>query len=780
MNRFLQLHLLTVYPPANLNRDDTGRPKTAVLRRRAAAAHFLAVAQARLAHLRRVRRPALEGHLGKRTQRLRRRDRGAPASSAAWPRPRRSRSPREIAGPVRQDQAREGQNPTYIEQLAFVSPDERAAALALAERAGWRARRWSSKAETVLAPARRRCRHRDVRPHARRRSRLQPRGGSRRWRTRSPRIASSVEDDYYTAVDDLKTAGRGCRRRVRRRGRRSAPASSTSTSASIARCWRATSAATRASPGPASRRWSRPRRRSPRAASRRASPAARAPTIVLAETGDTAPRTLAAAFLKPVTGDDLLRQSIEPWRDARGLRARLRRGRRRAQGHERARRSRHARRCRSPSPRPEPCARLPALHARTRPLAALGEVAVGERRRVPPARPARPCSACSPRRLGIERRDEAAHAALDRRLRRGAAGRGRRRAAPGLPHRPGAAGQEGQALADPAGGACRAPARDYPVAARVSRRRPAHGGGLDARTTPPQPLAALAEALRRPRFTLYLGRKACPLGLPPAPRIVGRRDPRRGLRDASTRDMPAAERALRGSLALLTYVRPRSHADTDARDLARRGSHRAPHRAPARRHRQPPPLAVRAARRAGRAAGPARGRAVMSGYWLTRVRLRRDAAAAALAPVLLPADADARAGAAHRLLWTLFADHPERRRDFLWREDSRGGLARPCLVPRPLRAAASGSARPVRARDPSRSSPLLAPGDRLGFSLRANPVVTRADPRDRPAEAPRRGHGPPARPAQGCPRRCPARGDARRPGVHGWPTRAPATASGCR
>ena len=30
MDRFLQLHLLTAYPPANLNRDDLGRPKTAV------------------------------------------------------------------------------------------------------------------------------------------------------------------------------------------------------------------------------------------------------------------------------------------------------------------------------------------------------------------------------------------------------------------------------------------------------------------------------------------------------------------------------------------------------------------------------------------------------------------------------------------------------------------------------------------------------------------------------------------------------------------------------
>ena len=29
MSQFIQLHLLTSYPPSNLNRDDLGRPKTA-------------------------------------------------------------------------------------------------------------------------------------------------------------------------------------------------------------------------------------------------------------------------------------------------------------------------------------------------------------------------------------------------------------------------------------------------------------------------------------------------------------------------------------------------------------------------------------------------------------------------------------------------------------------------------------------------------------------------------------------------------------------------------
>ena len=31
MSRFYQIHLLVSYPPSNLNRDDTGRPKTAIV-----------------------------------------------------------------------------------------------------------------------------------------------------------------------------------------------------------------------------------------------------------------------------------------------------------------------------------------------------------------------------------------------------------------------------------------------------------------------------------------------------------------------------------------------------------------------------------------------------------------------------------------------------------------------------------------------------------------------------------------------------------------------------
>jgi CRISPR system Cascade subunit CasE len=118
----------------------------------------------------------------------------------------------------------------------------------------------------------------------------------------------------------------------------------------------------------------------------------------------------------------------------------------------------------------------------------------------------------------------------------------------------------------------------------------------------------------------------------------------------------------------------------------------------------------------------------MTGRWLSRARLRREPSAAALAPVLLPPDPEARTGVAHRLLWTLFADAPERRRDFLWREEGRGGI-------RPGRASfLILSARPPENRhglftlESKPFAPALAPGDRLAFALRANPVVTRPDP----------------------------------------------------
>jgi CRISPR system Cascade subunit CasE len=108
----------------------------------------------------------------------------------------------------------------------------------------------------------------------------------------------------------------------------------------------------------------------------------------------------------------------------------------------------------------------------------------------------------------------------------------------------------------------------------------------------------------------------------------------------------------------------------------------------------------------------------MSEFWLSRARLRRDAPVMALARLLVP-DSAARPAAMHHLVWSLFADGPERRRDFLWREEAPGRFM--TLSRRP----------PVNIEglfelDSQPFAPVLSPGDRLGFTLRANPVVARA------------------------------------------------------
>jgi CRISPR system Cascade subunit CasE len=113
-------------------------------------------------------------------------------------------------------------------------------------------------------------------------------------------------------------------------------------------------------------------------------------------------------------------------------------------------------------------------------------------------------------------------------------------------------------------------------------------------------------------------------------------------------------------------------------------------------------------------------------HYLTRVRLRQNASLAALVPVLLPPDPNERVGVAHRLMWTLFADHAERRRDFLWREEERSD-------PRPGRSSflvlsrrVPDSRHDLFDMDPPKTfAPALAKGDRLAFSLRVNPVITR-------------------------------------------------------
>jgi CRISPR system Cascade subunit CasC len=69
MSQFIQLHLLTSYPPANLNRDDLGRPKTAKM----GGVDRLRVSSQSLKRNWRMSdlfRDAMSGHIGTRTKRL--------------------------------------------------------------------------------------------------------------------------------------------------------------------------------------------------------------------------------------------------------------------------------------------------------------------------------------------------------------------------------------------------------------------------------------------------------------------------------------------------------------------------------------------------------------------------------------------------------------------------------------------------------------------------------------------------------------------------------------
>ncbi|MFN8669400.1 MAG: type I-E CRISPR-associated protein Cas6/Cse3/CasE [Gemmatimonadaceae bacterium] len=105
--------------------------------------------------------------------------------------------------------------------------------------------------------------------------------------------------------------------------------------------------------------------------------------------------------------------------------------------------------------------------------------------------------------------------------------------------------------------------------------------------------------------------------------------------------------------------------------------------------------------------------------FLSRVRVRRDAPIAALRDVLVPGDDSARYSAGHQLIWTLFADAPERDRDFLWREWEPGHFL--VLSRRPPH-----DAHAIFHLDaPKPFHPSLRVGQRLRFSLRANATVAK-------------------------------------------------------
>ena len=134
MSRFIQLHVLTAYPPSNLNRDDTGRPKTALL----GDALRLRVSSQSLKRAWRtsdVFESAVGSHLGKRTKMI-----GAEVfktliDGGITDKPAREWA-RAIAGQfgkLKADKKSETNEDLHIEQLAHISPEELASVNTLAQ-----------------------------------------------------------------------------------------------------------------------------------------------------------------------------------------------------------------------------------------------------------------------------------------------------------------------------------------------------------------------------------------------------------------------------------------------------------------------------------------------------------------------------------------------------------------------------------------------------------------------------------------------------------------------
>ena len=200
MSRFLQLHVLTFYPPSNLNRDDTGRPKTAVI----GGTTRLRVSSQSLKRAWRtsdVFGSALAGHLASRTQRLGEMLQADLIKAGVGP-DKAKAAARTVAGVFGKLKPETDKNPTRIEQLAFISPAERDAALDLA-------RRVAAGEKSAVAPA-------DLLQRADTAADLAMFGrmladNPDYNREAAVQVAHAitthpvpVEDDFYTAVDDLK------------------------------------------------------------------------------------------------------------------------------------------------------------------------------------------------------------------------------------------------------------------------------------------------------------------------------------------------------------------------------------------------------------------------------------------------------------------------------------------------------------------------------------------------------------------------------------------------
>jgi CRISPR system Cascade subunit CasE len=121
--------------------------------------------------------------------------------------------------------------------------------------------------------------------------------------------------------------------------------------------------------------------------------------------------------------------------------------------------------------------------------------------------------------------------------------------------------------------------------------------------------------------------------------------------------------------------------------------------------------------------------------YLSRARLKHEPSIDALAPLLLPNGEGERAASAHRLIWSLFAGDASARRDFLFREVTPFGLGGSRVEFMILSHRAPAAEGPLFDVETKEFTPVLAPGDKLRFSLRANATVAHKNERGKSARS---------------------------------------------
>ncbi len=308
MSRFIQLHLLTSYPPANLNRDDLGRPKTAMM----GGMPRLRVSSQSLKRAWRksgVFENALKGHVGTRTKSMGQEifkalvENGVAEKKATdW-----TKAIAGVFGKLKKDSL-------DIEQLAHFSPEEKAA---IDELVTVLADRGSEPEADELKLLRKQHTAADIALFGRMLA------SSPAFNTEAAcQVAHAisvhkveVEDDFFTAVDDLNSGeedmGAGhmgetefaaglfyqyvcIDRTLLNENLGSDNALTGKTLAALIEA-----AATVAPTGKQNSFASRARA-----------------SYILCEMGDQQPRSLSAAFLKPVAGTDMLDTAVNSLEDA--------------------------------------------------------------------------------------------------------------------------------------------------------------------------------------------------------------------------------------------------------------------------------------------------------------------------------------------------------------------------------------------------------------------------------------------------------------------------------